>query len=112
MRGGVYCARNVAVEMVCERCEEERDFAVSGNGVYGGGGPRAVAVGLRGPTMGGLEGVKRKGRFGKDAVVSEDARLRVSVLLLPDEHVRLLSVRRVALEFGTIGKEGEVPPRG
>jgi hypothetical protein len=33
MRGGVYWARNVAVEMVCPRCEEERDFAVSGNGV-------------------------------------------------------------------------------
>jgi len=32
MRGGVYCARNVAVEMFCERCEEERerDFVVSG----------------------------------------------------------------------------------
>lgn len=29
----MYCARNVAVEMSCERCEEERDFAVSGNGV-------------------------------------------------------------------------------
>jgi hypothetical protein len=33
MRGGVYCARNGAVEMFCERCDEERDFAVSGNGV-------------------------------------------------------------------------------
>lgn len=100
--------------MVCERCEEERDFAVSGNGVYGGGGPRAVVVGLRGPTMGGLEGVKRKGRFEKDAAVAEDARLRVSVLLLPDEHVRFLSVRGVALEFGAIGEgeEDEVPPRG
>jgi len=62
--------------------------------------------------MGGLEGVKRKGRFGKDAAVAEDARLRVSVLLLPDEHVRLLSVRGVALEFGTVGEEDEVPLRG
>ena len=33
MRGGVYCARNGAAEMFCERCDEERDFAVSGNGV-------------------------------------------------------------------------------
>jgi hypothetical protein len=59
-----------------------------------------------------VEGVKRKGRFEKDAAVAEDARLRVSVLPLPDEHVRFLSVRGVALEFGTIGEEDEVPPRG
>jgi hypothetical protein len=81
MRGGEYCARNVAVEMFCERCEEERDrdFVVSGEkGVYGGGGPRAVVVALRGPTMGGVDGVKRKGRFvGKGAAVAEEARLRV-----------------------------------
>jgi hypothetical protein len=81
MRGGVYCARNVAVEMFCERWEEDRDrdFVVSGGkGVYGGGGPRAVVVAFRGPTMGGVDGVKRKGRFvGKDAAVAEEARLRV-----------------------------------
>jgi hypothetical protein len=62
--------------------------------------------------MGGLEGVTRKGRFGKAAAVAEDARLRVLVLLLwPDEYVRLRSVWRVvALEFGTIGeKDDEVP---
>lgn len=71
-------------------------------------------VGLRGLTVGGLEGVKRKGRFGKDAAVADDARLRVSVvvLLLPDEHVRLLSVRGMALELGTVCEEEEVPVRG
>jgi hypothetical protein len=79
MRGGVYCARNVAVEMFWERCEEEGDLAVRGKGVYGGGGPRAVGE-LRGPTMGGVDGVKRKGRLGRDAAVAEDARLRVWVL--------------------------------
>lgn len=70
-------------------------------------------VELRGPTMGGLEGVKRKGRIGKAAAVAEDARLRVLVLVLlwPDEYVRLRSVWWVvALEFGTIGeKDDEVP---
>jgi hypothetical protein len=29
----VYCATNVAVEMFCERCEEERDLVASGKGV-------------------------------------------------------------------------------
>lgn len=67
---------------------------------------------LRGPTMGGLEGVKRNGRFGKDAAVAEDARLRVLVLPWPDEEVRLRRVWGVvALELGTIG-EDEVPLRG
>jgi hypothetical protein len=32
--------------------------------------------------MGGVDGVKRKGRLGRDAAVAEEARLRVWVLLL------------------------------
>jgi hypothetical protein len=74
MRSGVYCAMNVAVEMFCERCDDERDLVASGKGVYGGGGPR-LAVELRGRTMGGEQGVKIKG-WEEDAV-AEVARLRV-----------------------------------
>jgi hypothetical protein len=116
MRGGVYCARKVAVEMFWESCEDEDDFVVSGKGVYGGGGPRAaVLVELRGPTMGGVEGVKRKGRFGKDAAVAEDARLRVwpRVLWLEEETVRLRRVVGVCevVATGTAGKGVAVPLR-
>ena len=40
-----YCTRNVADEMFWwEICGDERDLVVSGNAVYGGGGPRAVAA--------------------------------------------------------------------
>jgi hypothetical protein len=85
--------------MFCwEMCGEERDLVARGNGVYGGGGPRVatveavvtvvVVVGvtaeLRGRTMGGEDGVKRKGRLGIAAAVPEDARLRVWVPW-PDE---------------------------
>jgi len=88
-------------------CGEERDLVASGKGVYGGGGPRVVAavgvvvvvtVELRGRTMGGEDGVKRKGRVGKAAAVAEDARLRVGVpvlwpaVLWPDEDARLGTV--------------------
>jgi hypothetical protein len=62
---------------------EERDLVASGNGEYGGGGPRlavaivVVTVELRGSTTGGEDGVKIKGRLGKAAaVLVEDARLR------------------------------------
>jgi hypothetical protein len=85
-----------------EMCGEERDLVASGNGVYGGGGPTAVAgvagvvvvvVGtaeLRGGTAGGANanGVKRKGPLGKAAAVVEDARLRGCVLW-PDDDARL-----------------------
>lgn len=61
MRCGVYWARKVAVEMLCEMCDDERDFvASSGKGVYGGGEPR-LDIELRGRTTGGDDGVKRKG---------------------------------------------------
>jgi hypothetical protein len=30
MRSGEYCARNVAVEMFCERCDDDRDLVASG----------------------------------------------------------------------------------
>src|SRR5712671_3601092 len=105
MRGGVYFARNVAVEMFWERCDEDRDLADSGCGVYGGGGPRAVVVALRGRTVGGEEGVKRrKGRVGKDAAVAEEARLRAWVVLLGG-CVRLRTVGDVALGTGTVEKD-------
>lgn len=65
-------------------CGEERDLVASGEGVYGGGGPSVVVVvvraELRGRTMGGEDGVKRKGGLGKAAAVADDARLRVRVL--------------------------------
>ena len=98
----VYCTRNVAVEMFCwDMCGEERDFVVSGKGVYGGGGPRVAAVvvvvvaaavvevtaELRGRTVGGEEGVKRKGGLGNAAAVAEEARRRVWALC-PDEDAR------------------------
>lgn len=87
-------------------CGEERDLAVSGNSVYGGGGPKVAALvaavaavvvvvvvavraeELRGRTMGGADGVKRKGPLGKAGVVAEDARLRFGgwvVLWLDDD---------------------------
>jgi hypothetical protein len=84
-------------------CGEDRDLVVSGNGVYGGGGPRAVAAvvavvvvtaELCGRTTGGVnaDDVKRKGPLGKAAaVVVEDARLRGwCVVLWPaDDDARL-----------------------
>jgi hypothetical protein len=110
-----YCTRNVADEMFCwEMCGEERDLVGSGNGVYGGGGPRVavlmavvvvavvvvvvVRAELRGRTStggpGGANGVfvKRKGPLGKAAaVVVEDARLRGRVLW-PDDEARFRTV--------------------
>ena len=97
-----YSTRNVAVEMLwLEMCGEERDLVASGNGVYGGGGPREVAAvvvvvtaELRGRTMGGEEGVKIKRRLGKDAAAVEDARLRVWVWMLwsDDDDAQLKTV--------------------
>jgi hypothetical protein len=98
-----------------EMCGEERDLAVSGNGVYGGGGPTVVVVGmaavvvavvvvvvvvvvtaeLRGRTMGGTNGVKRKGPLGNAAVVVEDARLRPA-----DDDARLRTIVGVMLLRG------------
>lgn len=86
-----------------EMCGEERDLVASGNGVYGGGGPRVameaaavvvvvvvVTAELRGRKMGGEDGVKGKGRLGEAAAVAKDARLRVWVVLWPaDEDARL-----------------------
>jgi len=91
-------------------CGEERDLVASGNGVYGGGGPRlavvAVAVAIvvvtvesRGSTTGGGDGVKRKGRLGKAAaVLVEDARLRGGGWVLwPDEDARMRTVGVILL---------------
>ena len=77
-------------------CGDERDLVASGNGVYGGGGPRlavvvVVTAELRGRTTGGEDGVRRKGRLGQAAAVAEDARLRV----WPGGDARLLSVGKV-----------------
>ena len=106
----VYWTKNDAVEMFCwDMCVEERDLVVSGKGVYGGGGPRVAVVvvvvtaavvevpaELRGRTMGGEEGVKRKGGLGKAAAVAEEARRRVWALC-PDEDARLRTVGEVFL---------------
>ena len=75
MRSGVYCAKNVAVEMFSERCDDERDLVARGKGVYGGGEPR-LDMELRGRTMGGEQGVKRKG-WEEGAAVADVARLRM-----------------------------------
>jgi len=87
-----------------EMCGEDRDLVVSGNGVYGGGGPRMAAIAavvevvvtaeLRGRTTGGAaDGVaKRKGPLGNEAAVVEDARLRDWVVLWPDDDGRLRTV--------------------
>ena len=80
---------------------------VSGKGVYGGGGPRVAAVvvvvavvevtaELRGRTVGGEDGVKRKGGLGNAAAVAEEARRRVWALC-PDEDARLRAVGEVFL---------------
>ena len=87
MRSGVYCARNVAVEMFCDRFDAECDLVASGKGVYGGGGPRLDEEEFRGRTMGGVHGVKRKG-WDSVAAVADVARLRMGVRLL-EEEVRL-----------------------
>lgn len=65
--------------------------------MYGGGEP-SLDVELRGSTMGGEDGVKRKDRVGKEPVVAEDARLRIWVLQVVDEDVRLRTVGEVMEE--------------
>ena len=76
--------------MLCERCDDERDLATRGKGVYGGGEPR-LDMDLRGRTTGGEDGVKRKGwdRKGEGTAVAEEARLRMGVLVPLEEEVRL-----------------------
>ena len=106
--GCAYCTRNVADEIFWwEMCGEERDLVVSGNGVYGGGGPTVAVVvvvdtaELGGGRTGGVNGndVKRKGPLGKVAAVVDDARLRVRVLR-PDDDARLRAVGAMTLLCG------------
>jgi hypothetical protein len=67
-------------------CDDESDLvaSASGNGVYGGGEPRLMED-LGGSTTVGGDGVKRKGRVGKETQVAVDARLRLWVLMADDD---------------------------